>query len=108
MSKTMNLSPGQIEEIRAWATANLYISEVWLFGSRAKGSAKPDSDVDLAVTIVGRDGETPSGIWAGDHKEWAQHLLDATHLTFHIKMHDQAFAPDVFAACREHGRLLYP
>ncbi len=29
------------------------IEEVWLYGSRARGDAKPDSDADLAIVLSG-------------------------------------------------------
>jgi uncharacterized protein len=31
-----------------------HVAKLELFGSRAKGTARPDSDVDLLVTFVGR------------------------------------------------------
>jgi predicted nucleotidyltransferase len=46
----MDLSPKQIAAIKTWARDTPQVVEVRLFGSRAKGTARPDSDVDLAVT----------------------------------------------------------
>ena len=42
------------------------ISRVWLFGSRAKGEARDDSDVDLAVELDPSeiDGDEPLIYWA--------------------------------------------
>ena len=48
----MDLTRKQQKEIRAWAKRTLCITEVRLFGSRAKGSSYSKSDVDLAVTTV--------------------------------------------------------
>lgn len=45
------LSEQQLEAIRRWAQGITQISEVRLFGSRAMGCARPDSDVDLAITV---------------------------------------------------------
>ena len=36
------------------------IEEVWLYGSRARGDAKPDSDADLALILGGPKGVTMS------------------------------------------------
>lgn len=40
--------------ISEWA-ARHPITEVWLYGSRARGTHRQDSDVDLAVVTVGRE-----------------------------------------------------
>jgi predicted nucleotidyltransferase len=40
---------GILEALRAWAARTDAIGELWLIGSRAKGKARPDSDVDLAI-----------------------------------------------------------
>jgi len=45
------LSKQQQDEIRHWARGISQISAVRLFGSRAMGCARPDSDVDLAITV---------------------------------------------------------
>lgn len=103
----MNLSATQIGAIEDWARETNEIVEVRLFGSRAKCCAEPDSDVDLAVTILGREGETASGIWAFDHPEWEATLERATGLKFEIKMYDRDSSPRVFQACEEHGIFLY-
>ena len=100
------LSPAQVSAIEDWARETSDITEVRLFGSRAKGRTPLGSDVDLAVTILGREGETPLGIWAFDHSEWEADLERATGLKFQIKIYDRE-SPDVFNACEEHGILLY-
>lgn len=33
------------------------IDSVWLFGSRARGDARPDSDIDVAVVLSGNSAE---------------------------------------------------
>lgn len=40
-----------IEQIRELAANNEGIAAVWLYGSRAKGTAQPSSDYDLAVAF---------------------------------------------------------
>lgn len=51
------LPAARAAQLRAALAARPTIISAWLFGSRARGSARPDSDVDLAVLLV-RD---PSG-----------------------------------------------
>ena len=39
-------------ELCGWARKNESVRELWLFGSRAKGTSRPDSDVDLALVLI--------------------------------------------------------
>jgi predicted nucleotidyltransferase len=59
-----------------WARGTRAVSELWLFGSRAKGTARPDSDVDIAIALMPATG---SHDWAlRDYlayaKEWRPKL----------------------------------
>ncbi len=50
-----DLSAHELTAIRRWAEATPRITEIRLFGSRAKGRARPDSDIDLAITVPSLD-----------------------------------------------------
>jgi predicted nucleotidyltransferase len=41
-----------LEALRAWAARTNSVRELWLFGSRATGKARPDSDVDLVIRLM--------------------------------------------------------
>lgn len=58
--------------LAAWAAGRPEIAEVWLFGSRAKGTARPDSDVDLGLVLVpGEPGhDWPLGNWMALGGAW--------------------------------------
>lgn len=43
------LTEGEIDLLRVALRGLPDINRVWLFGSRAKGTARPNSDIDLAV-----------------------------------------------------------
>jgi predicted nucleotidyltransferase len=45
-----------IHKLRAWAGANDSVRELWLFGSRADRTARPDSDVDLGIGLMPPNG----------------------------------------------------
>ena len=40
----------------AWAENTHAVAELWLFGSRAKGTSRPGSDVDIAISLMSGDG----------------------------------------------------
>ena len=49
---TMDLPADSVELIRQWAARTNSVREVWLFGSRAKGTSRPDSDVDIGIYLM--------------------------------------------------------
>lgn len=46
-----------LDVLRCWAAGIELAQGVWVFGSRARGTARPDSDLDVAVRF---EGEHPS------------------------------------------------
>jgi predicted nucleotidyltransferase len=53
----MDVRPEWVRGLRAWAAANGNVRQLWLFGSRARGDARPDSDVDIALALMPPDGK---------------------------------------------------
>ena len=56
--RLMDMRPEWIDALKTWADGNKSIAELWLFGSRAKGTANPDSDVDVAILLMPPTGKT--------------------------------------------------
>lgn len=86
----MDMRPEWIEAIRTWAAGNENVAEVWLFGSRAKGTARPDSDVDLALVlmpgILGYPGhDWPEGNYQALGDRWEANLTAAIQHDVHLK-----------------------
>ena len=46
--------------------------EAWLYGSRARGTAREDSDVDLALILTGKPNRSASSVGAdkAGHEGW--------------------------------------
>jgi predicted nucleotidyltransferase len=72
----MDMRDEWIVGLRAWANANGSIRELWLFGSRAKGAALPDSDVDLALVLMPARGhhDWAAGNYIALHSVWKREL----------------------------------
>ena len=49
MNSSLQLNDQQLETVRTLLTRHLPGVEVWAYGSRAKGNAKPWSDLDLVA-----------------------------------------------------------
>ena len=48
----MDMRDEWLHGLRSWAAANESVRQLWLFGSRACGRAREDSDVDLALALM--------------------------------------------------------
>jgi predicted nucleotidyltransferase len=48
----MDMEETWLAALRVWAAANDSVAQLWLFGSRARGTSRPDSDVDLALALM--------------------------------------------------------
>jgi len=47
-----------LEAIRSWAASVPVVSRVWIFGSRARGTQRTDSDLDIAVEHGAMSGDS--------------------------------------------------
>jgi len=46
-----------VRNLRAWAERNGSVRELWHFGSRAKGTARLESDTDIALALMPPQGK---------------------------------------------------
>jgi predicted nucleotidyltransferase len=62
--------------LRSWANQNDSVHKLWLFGSRAKGTSNPESDVDIAITLMPTNGkhDWAAGNYVAFHSEWKREL----------------------------------
>jgi len=48
----LDIEPAWLTGLGAWAVGRSEVDQLWLFGSRAKGTARPDSDVDVGLVLA--------------------------------------------------------
>jgi predicted nucleotidyltransferase len=48
----MDMKDEWVRKLAAWASSNGSIRELWLFGSRADDTSRPDSDIDIGVGLM--------------------------------------------------------
>jgi predicted nucleotidyltransferase len=53
----MDMQDDWLRGLCSWASANDSVRELWLFGSRATGKSRPESDVDLALALMPPNGK---------------------------------------------------
>jgi predicted nucleotidyltransferase len=65
-----------IKYLREWAEANGSVKELWLFGSRAKGTSRFDSDADIAVALMPAQGKHnwALGHYFAQEPQWKEQL----------------------------------
>lgn len=97
--------------IRVWAAGKAEVAEVWLFGSRAKGTARPDSDVDLGLVLVpGEPGhDWPEGNYQALGDRWQAELaaLVGRHVSLVAFGRPGELEDDDIAAARAPAILLW-
>lgn len=94
----MDISIDQIREVVSnWADSKREIKRVILFGSRARGDSTPDSDIDLALDVVGILDESAYTRYVFNKNSWKNQLrlalgrsINIVHLTEHGRFEIQA------------------
>ena len=79
----MQLTQTQISTIARWAESKSWVFEIRLFGSRARGDAREDSDIDLAVTLLSAKPGSALGTYFALGDDWQRELaaLLGTHVS---------------------------
>jgi predicted nucleotidyltransferase len=82
----MDMKDEWVRTLVAWASENDSVRELWLFGSRADGTARPDSDIDVGVGLMPPNGEHnwALGNWFALGDQWQRDL--ANKLGRHVSL----------------------
>ena len=97
----MQLTAEQVAAIIAWAERTPQVQSVMLFGSRCKGTARPDSDVDLALSMTKGRWERRFENYRDNVNAWERELTDAMGITVFVRSLHPALGPEVPTAVRE-------
>jgi predicted nucleotidyltransferase len=101
----MQLPETWLQAIRQWAARRASVREVWLFGSRAKGTAEPDSDVDLAIVLTPPTGadDWAHGKYQRFGDDWQNDLkaIIGRHVSLELLPTDQDIGPRILLWTRE-------
>jgi predicted nucleotidyltransferase len=91
------------QHVASWAATKPTIRAVWLIGSRAKGTHRPDSDVDLAAAYIPAPDFTE---FFYDRKNWTAELRALIPLEIHL-LTCRRNRRQVWAGAKERRILLY-
>jgi len=104
--------PNELESwcstLATWARDTREVSEVWIFGSRARGDHRPDSDLDVALIMTaGTEGER-LGNWVCLAEEWEVELAALLPVEVDLDLGHPDLAEKVVApALKNEGRRVF-
>jgi predicted nucleotidyltransferase len=101
------ITPEQIEQIRSWAVRTACVKAVYIFGSRFKGTARPDSDLDIAVVIQPSELKTDKQLYDANFLDWLSHLEEVLEFPEIDLLRLGAGTPKTRKAVEEAGRLIF-
>jgi predicted nucleotidyltransferase len=108
MATAKGLHEWQIRLIAVWASETPEIGEVRLFGSRWRGDYRPESDVDLAVTVLDGADEPGFDIYIDRSAQWEADLSKTVGLAVHLQLYEKDTSRIPFVACEAGHALLWP
>jgi predicted nucleotidyltransferase len=82
----MDIPDEWLNGLRSWASDTHAVRELWVFGSYAKGLARPESDADIAIALMPARGKHD---WAlGDYAflkdDWKRQLEAIVGIDVHL------------------------
>jgi predicted nucleotidyltransferase len=92
-----------------WAARNPKVRRVWVFGSRARGTHRPDSDIDIAVELEPvADSEETLLVWLANSEQWRSQLQDRISLPVDLEWFDpNGGTRDIRSALDQAKTLVY-
>jgi predicted nucleotidyltransferase len=97
------------EALKLWASNEPELSRVWIYGSHASGNASAESDLDIAVKVTPRAGESAYDVFVCSAEAWRSKLsVRVTPHTLDLKLYDTSGAREkVRRGVDEEGILVY-
>lgn len=95
-----------------WGKDKPLIKRIYIFGSRARGDHKPDSDLDIAIELDNKEippDDESGGIatWMHEAKEWRKELSKLIPLEIQIEHHAGEETPTIAKGLRESSIKVY-
>jgi len=95
------------DSIARWAAEHRQFRRVWLYGSPAKGTHRPDSDINIAVELepVG-DSEETLAVWIANAGSWQLQLQTRIAPKVDLEWFDPDGSTRTLQAAQEEAKVL--
>ena len=90
----MQLTPEQRQSIINWAEGLSNVTAVFLLGDRAKGTAKPDSNIELGLALGGADSWRDLLTFLNNRRAWRRKLEKLLGLRIDLELMNQESLTD--------------
>lgn len=98
----------EIMAIRKWASSKSIVRKVFIFGSRACGQSHHESDLDVAIEIDPRKGDTNSfTTWICEAKKWEEELQPFLRYNLDLERYNHRETPTVHKGIKKCSVIIY-
>jgi hypothetical protein len=91
----MQLSDDQLAIIITWAKRTPQVRAVFVTGNRASGTARPETDVYLALSMIGPEPISRFATFISHHRAWRAELEAALGLQVNLERARRDAIPEV-------------
>ena len=95
-----------IETVNLWASQLPFKVRVYFFGSYYKGTAKPDSDLDLAVEFL-ENHVNAFLLWFDVHEKWQKELSRRFGVPVQLELYEGDKTPHLKKYLQEDSLIIY-
>ena len=100
------------DALAEWAASKPLVNRLWIFGSRARGDHRPDSDLDIAIELDlsaanGCDDSGGFATWCFDTKGWREELEQIAGHTVDMQHFAGDETPTIKGGLEQASELIY-
>jgi predicted nucleotidyltransferase len=100
------------DTLSRWAAGKPLVGRLWIFGSRARGDHRPESDIDVAIELDlsaahGVDESGGLATWMSDTKGWDEELEALLPFEVDLEQFRGSDTPTIQKALQRSSILIY-
>lgn len=106
------INNGEKDTLIRWARRKHFVKRLYIFGSRARGNHRPNSDLDIAIeldTEALRSVDESGGltVWMDENRKRKQELESVLHYTIQLELYEGQNTPTIQKGVLESSVMVY-